>query len=56
MTVASYMSHSDEGLYIGAAFDEGKLAFYGQEMARRMALAEIFPGLLRTIRNNLRKW
>jgi len=56
MTVASYMSHSEEGLYIGAAFDEGKLVFYGHEMNRRMALAEIFPGLLRTVRNNLRQW
>lgn len=56
MTVASYMSHSDAGLYIGAAFDEGKMAFYGHEMSRRLALAEVFPSLLRAIRRNLARW
>lgn len=56
MTVASYMSYSDEGLYIGAAFDEGKLAFYEKEIERRVQLADIFPELLGKVRKQLQAW
>lgn len=55
MTVASYMSYSDEGLYIGAAFDEGKLDFYAREIDCRMKLAELFPGLVQKVRANLKR-
>jgi hypothetical protein len=55
MTVASYMSYSDAGLYIGAAFDEGKLDFYAREIDCRVKLAEYFPGIVQKIRSNLKK-
>jgi hypothetical protein len=55
MTVASYMSCSDAGLYIGAAFDEGKLDFYAREIECRLKLAEHFPALVQKMRVNLKR-
>ena len=56
MTIASFTSFADEGLYVGAAFDEGKLDAYRKEMAGRVNLARVFPNFIDAVDANLEDW
>ena len=55
MTIASFVSFSDQGLYIGSSFDEEKLAAYQKEMESRVSLAENFNNIVDGVKINLLK-
>lgn len=56
MTIASVTSFSEDGSYVGAAFDEGKVEGYDDEFEFRMYLAREFANFVETTRQNLSKW
>lgn len=57
LTIAAGMSFSQQGgLYVGAAFDEGKIEEYKKEVAGRVSLAEVFPNFVDGVSANVAKW
>ena len=56
LTIATFMSFSEGGLYVGAAFDEGKVEAYKMEVNGRVGLARIFPNFVDGIIANVAKW
>ena len=56
MTMAAITSFSDEGLYVGASFDDGKVAEYDKEVAGRVSLAGVFMNFVETVKANVAKW
>jgi len=58
MTIASVMSFSMEGkgLYVGAAFDKGKVASYDKEIESRVDLAKVFPNFVEAVKANVATW
>ena len=55
-TIASGMSFSQEGLYVGAAFDKEKVESYDKEIDGRISLAEFFSNFVDGVKMNVAKW
>ena len=56
MTIASYVSFSDEGIYVGASFDDEKLDQYKKEVKARVSLAHVFNNIVDGVKANILKW
>jgi hypothetical protein len=56
LTLATMISFSEEGSYVGASFDQGKIGAYRKEVAGRLGLANVFPNFMIAVRSNLAKW
>ncbi len=56
LTLATFVSFSGEGLYVGANFDRGKVQAYRQEVNGRVNLAKVFPNFVDGIIANVAKW
>jgi hypothetical protein len=56
LTLANMISFSDQGAYVGANFDKGKLDAYRKEVNGRVGLAEVFPNAIAAVKMNLEKW
>lgn len=56
LTLATLMSFAEDGLYVGASFDEGKVEAYRKEMAGRLGLARVFPNFVAGVKANFAKW
>jgi hypothetical protein len=56
MTLGAFESFAGEGIYVGAAFDPGKVKHYRSEVANRLRLTKVFPSFLQTIERNLGTW
>jgi len=56
MTTATYVSFQDQGLYVGASFDEGKIDAYRKEIAGRVSLASTFDNFVEGVKYNLSEW
>ncbi|RJX36346.1 MAG: hypothetical protein C4525_01320 [Desulfarculus sp.] len=56
MTIASMISFTEEGIFVGASFDDGKLVAYTKEIRRRVELAKVFVSLIETVKTNVGKW
>jgi len=56
MTIASVTSLSGEGYYVGASFDDAKVAAYEKEVNNRVNLAQVFPSFIEAVKSNVAKW
>ena len=56
MTLATMISFSEEGAYVGASFDKGKMGAYRKEIKGRLGLASVFPNFIAAVKANVRKW
>lgn len=56
MTVASATSFSQQAMYVGASFDEGKVDAYYREVQSRLGLAKVFPNFVAAVAANVAKW
>lgn len=56
LTLTAGYSFHDNGLYVGASFDEGKLANYSKEINLRVAIANRFLSFIHAVKANLSKW
>lgn len=56
MTIAAITSFSVEGLYVGASFDDGKVAEYDKEVSGRVSLAGVFSNFVEAVNTNVAKW
>ncbi len=56
MTIALITSFSEDGLYVGASFDEGKTNEYDQEIGFRIYLAKEFVNFIEITKQNIDKW
>ncbi|MGH8563608.1 MAG: hypothetical protein ACREXW_05775 [Gammaproteobacteria bacterium] len=56
MTVASATCFSQQALYVGASFDEGKIDAYDREVQSRLGLAKVFPNFVAAVAANVAKW
>lgn len=55
LTIASTISLSGKGVYVGAAFDEGKVFGYRKEIEGRLGLAKVFPNFITAVESNVAK-
>jgi hypothetical protein len=55
MTIAAITSFSVEGLYVGASFDDGKVAEYDKEVSGRVSLSEVFVNFVEAVNANVTK-
>jgi len=53
LTIASAMAFDGAGLYVGAAFDKGKLNSYDQEFQGRRSLAAVLPNFIAAVSQHL---
>lgn len=56
LTIAAVTSFSEDGLYVGASFDQGKLSTYCSEVQGRVSLAKVFNGIVTAVQTNVDKW
>lgn len=56
LTLANLISFSEPGIYVGAAFDNGKLDAYNKEVAGRVSLAEAFESFIEGVKANVSMW
>lgn len=56
MTIAAITSFSVEGLYVGASFDDEKVAEYDKEVTGRVSLARVFANFVEAVKRNVAKW
>lgn len=56
LTLASLTSSSEDGIYVGASFDDGKLDAYKKEVAGRVSLADAFESFIAGVKANVAKW
>jgi hypothetical protein len=56
MTIAAITSFSVEGLYVGASFDDGKVAEYDKEVSGRVSLAGVFANFVEAVKVNVALW
>jgi len=56
LTLATTISFSEDGCYVGASFDKGKTDAYRKEVAGRLSLAKVFPNFVAAVRANVAKW
>lgn len=55
-TIAAGMSFTERDLYVGPAFDDGKIEAYKKEVSFRVNLATIFPNFIDGVIANVAKW
>ncbi len=57
LTIAAGMSSTERGgLYVGAAFDDGKIEAYTKEVNARVGVAKVFPNFVDGVMANVAKW
>jgi hypothetical protein len=56
LTLATLISFSEDGIYVGASFDKGKLQVYRKEVKARVGLAKVFPNCVEAVKANVAKW
>ena len=56
MTIAEITSFSENKLYVGASFDEGKVSEYDKEVSGRLSLAGVFENFVEAVKFNVSKW
>jgi hypothetical protein len=56
LTLANLISFSEEGIYVGACFDKGKIDAYKTEVSGRVGLANVFPSFIEGVKHNVAKW
>lgn len=56
MTIATVISYAAQAPYVGASFDEEKVAAYDVEVNCRVDLAEVFCEFIGAATANIRKW
>lgn len=56
MTIAAITSFSVEGLYVGASFDDGKVAEYDKEVSGRVSLVGVFANFVEAVKVNFALW
>jgi hypothetical protein len=56
LTIGTGMSFSKRGVFIGAAFDEGKMEVYKIEIRSRVGCAEVFSNFIDGVKANVAKW
>ena len=56
MTVSAATSFSQDALYVGASFDDGKIKAYDAEVKNRLSLAKVFPNFVAVVLRNVGKW
>lgn len=49
LTIGSVISFAEDGVYVGASFDEQKTDIYDKEIASRLSLATIFPSIVESV-------
>ncbi len=56
LTLANMISFSEDGTYVGAAFDKGKVDAYRKEVDGRIGLAKVFANFVEAVKANVAKW
>lgn len=56
LTVGAATSFSQDALYVGASFDEGKIKQYDSEIRNRLGLAKVFPNFIDAVLLNIDTW
>lgn len=56
MTIASLISFSEEGLYVGASYDDRKIDQYTKEINTRVGLAKVLISFVEAVKANAGKW
>lgn len=56
MTIASVTSLTEEGVYVGASYNEGKVEAYIKEVEGRVGLAKVLVSFVEATKANLGKW
>jgi hypothetical protein len=56
MTIGAATSFSQNALYVGSSFDYGKIKAYDSEVKNRVSLADVFPGFITAVVQNIRQW
>jgi hypothetical protein len=56
LTLATTISFSEDGTYVGASFDQGKIEAYRKEVNGRVGLARVFPNFVAAVLANVAKW
>jgi len=56
LTIATIMSFSEGGAYVGASFDKEKIEGYKKEVNGRVGLARVFPNFVDGVMANVAKW
>jgi hypothetical protein len=56
LTLATIISFSEDGTYIGASFDKGKIEAYRKEVNGRVGLAKVFTNFVEAVKANVAKW
>jgi hypothetical protein len=56
LTLATTISSSENGSYVGASFDKGRLDAYRREVQGRLGLAQVFPNFVAAVKSNLAQW
>ena len=50
------MSVSERGIFVGSAFDEGKIEAFEKEVSGRVGRAMVFPNFVDAVIANVEKW
>jgi len=56
LTLGAITSFSEEGLYLGASFDERKVTEYDKEIEGRVSLAGVFENFVEAVKENVATW
>ena len=56
LTLGNLMSFAGDNVYVGSAFDEGKIKAYRKEIAGRIGLARVFPNFIEAVTANMATW
>lgn len=56
LALATMISFSEDGIYLGASFDDGKLEAYRKEVNGRVGLAVVLPNILYGVKGQLNAW
>jgi len=56
LTLATIVSFSEDGTYVGSSFDNGKIDAYRKEVAGRVGLAKVFANFVLAVKANVAKW
>lgn len=56
LTLTTIISFSEDGTYVGASFDKGKIEAYRKEVESRVGLAKVFANFVEAVKANVAKW
>lgn len=56
LTLATTISFSEDGTYVGASFDQGKIDAYRNEVGGRVGLAGVFANFVAAVLANVAQW